>query len=128
MFVNLKSFSSQGITVNCEDNVEAMVIETCTTTDAISCSHLPVYMSTPHFSNNTKQLEYLYLLERGGRQFVDDCLGLSSEHLLSCGVADGASSVGDDVVGVPHSGVHVSRTLSQCLGRDLLNLSVRRKG
>ena len=96
--------------------------------DIVFGSHLPVLVSTPHVSNNTKQLEYLYLLERGGRQFVDDCLGLSSEHLLSRGVADRASSVGNDVVGVPHSGVHVTRTLGQCLGRDLLNLSVRRKG
>ena len=55
------------------------------------------------------------LLLSGERQPVDCQLGAVAEQLLAGGIADGAGSVADDVVCVPHMGVHGRGALSNSL-------------
>ena len=71
-------------------------------------------------------LVYLHLLESGGRQLVYDNFCLSAELLLSGGIAHGAGSVGDNVVGIPHSRVHACCTLCQGLGDESHSISHNR--
>lgn len=55
------------------------------------------------------------LLNGGLRQLVHSYFSLTLEVLLTSGIAHTASSVANDMIGIPSTGIHGPSAISQCL-------------